>query len=273
MGLGTTKECVVPEPTGTSLKKILKMLWRPLGLECQRKWRAMAAQTYGISPTTIARKLLGRNMQPVGHPKVLSSQEEASIAETLGVVANWGFPLTRLDMRTVIAKYLEKQGERVAVFKNNIREPSERKTFTKREIFNMMQQQNQMNINEKLDFVEDYFINTDNFTEDDKKDIKKKFSRLKSEFKRRWSEASYKEDIFMGKTHAWLNTIAFDLPKPSRIVGRPSKTFHDSSESSKRRKTETLRKSNESQELLCAAQVELQVEGKRDASKILRPEL
>ncbi|KAJ8953873.1 hypothetical protein NQ314_007189 [Rhamnusium bicolor] len=70
--------------------------------------KKMAAQTYGISRATIARKLLGRNMQQVGHPKVLSSQEEASIAETLGVVANWGFPLTRLDVRTVIAKYLEK---------------------------------------------------------------------------------------------------------------------------------------------------------------------
>ncbi|KAJ8954924.1 hypothetical protein NQ314_006998 [Rhamnusium bicolor] len=80
----------------------------------------MAAQTYGISRTTIARKLLGINMQPVGHPKVLSSQEEASITGTFGVVANWGFPLTRLDVRTVIAKYLEKQRKTVAVFKNNI---------------------------------------------------------------------------------------------------------------------------------------------------------
>lgn len=82
--------------------------------------KKLAAQTYGVPRTTLTRKTLGKNLGPIGRPRVLSTEEEATIAETLGVVANWGFPLTRPDVKTVIAKYLDKQGKTVEVFKDNI---------------------------------------------------------------------------------------------------------------------------------------------------------
>ncbi|KAI4454589.1 hypothetical protein MML48_9g00016678 [Holotrichia oblita] len=69
---------------------------------------------------TLQRKLLGRNLNPVGHLRVLSDEEEAIIRNTLGIVANWGFPLTRYDVRMLIGKYIEKQGKTVKLLRNNI---------------------------------------------------------------------------------------------------------------------------------------------------------
>lgn len=81
--------------------------------------KKLAAVTYQVPRTTLIRKVLGKNSGAVGRPRVLSAEEEHNISDTLGVVANWGFPLTRLDVRTVIAKYLDKQGKTIKIFKNN----------------------------------------------------------------------------------------------------------------------------------------------------------
>lgn len=51
-------------------------------------------------------------------PTILSQQEQQVIADTLGHVANWGFPLTKVDVHTVVKKYLDKQGRVVSVFKD-----------------------------------------------------------------------------------------------------------------------------------------------------------
>ncbi|XP_050309049.1 uncharacterized protein LOC126745321 [Anthonomus grandis grandis] len=71
----------------------------------------------------------------------------------------------------------------------------------------------------------------------------------------------------------WLNGI-ISLPKPlsssSQRVGRPKTKFYDSSERAKRRKTETLRRDNDLEELTFATQVKLGNEGKRDASVVLK---
>lgn len=76
---------------------------------------------------------------------------------------------------------------------------------TKGEIF-MMQQQNEININEELDFVENFVINRDDLKKDNRNDMKKRFSRIKSKFGCRRSEGNYKVDVFIGNTLSWLNT-------------------------------------------------------------------
>lgn len=91
-----------------------------------------AALTYKIPRTTLVRKVVGKNPKPVGHPTVLSRQEEATISATLGTVANWGYPLTRADVRDVIKKYLDKQGKTVAVFHENTPGPDFLDSFIKR---------------------------------------------------------------------------------------------------------------------------------------------
>jgi len=57
--------------------------------------------------------------------------------------------------------------------------------------------------------------------------------------------------------------------KPSTSRGRPSKSFFDLSERSKRKKTEYLRKMTTSEVLICAAKNTLYSEGKRAAAQML----
>jgi hypothetical protein len=61
--------------------------------------------------------------------------------------------------------------------------------MTQRHLFNMMQQQNLPNMNEKLEFVESYLLTHDDYLEEERKEIKHNFSPLKSELKRRWITA------------------------------------------------------------------------------------
>lgn len=94
--------------------------------------RKLAAKTLKVERTTLGRRLLGAHSKSVGRPKVLSDQEEALISKTLGVVANWGFPLTKVDIRDVIKKFLDKQGKIVPLFKNNFPGPDFLQSFIKR---------------------------------------------------------------------------------------------------------------------------------------------
>lgn len=94
--------------------------------------KKLAAQTFGVERTTLSRRLAGAHTKAVGRPKVLSDEEEALISRTLGVVANWGFPLTKVDIRDVIKKFLDKQGKTVGVFNNNYPGPDFLDSFIKR---------------------------------------------------------------------------------------------------------------------------------------------
>ncbi|CAH1964377.1 unnamed protein product [Acanthoscelides obtectus] len=78
-----------------------------------------AAILFKIPRATLVNRCLGRHNRKCGHPTVLYQQEQQVIADTLGQVSNWDFPLTKLDIRTVFKKYLDKQGRVVSVFKDN----------------------------------------------------------------------------------------------------------------------------------------------------------
>lgn len=81
--------------------------------------KKLAAQTYGIPRMTLVYRCLGRHTKSVGHPTILSKEEEGVISRTLGVVADWGFPLTKPDIKAVIKKYLDKKGIVIPVLKDN----------------------------------------------------------------------------------------------------------------------------------------------------------
>lgn len=71
--------------------------------------------------------------------------------------------------------------------------------MTRKKIFDIMRQQNDLNINNKLEFAENFLLTSETYSEEEKKQIKHKFSHLKSEIKRRWVAAHKKEEIFVKK--------------------------------------------------------------------------
>lgn len=76
-----------------------------------------AAEKYKINRTTLLYKVRGSHENNPGHPTVLSKVEEELIAETLGTVSDWGFPMTKSDVRGVIEKFVNKQGRVVPQWK------------------------------------------------------------------------------------------------------------------------------------------------------------
>lgn len=78
-----------------------KKLWKQLEEVYEKK----AAKKFKAFWTLIG-KMLGQNSGPVGNPTVLKHyltnlSNEAALVETLDVVANWGFSLTRVDIQNV----------------------------------------------------------------------------------------------------------------------------------------------------------------------------
>lgn len=61
-----------------------------------------ASKVYKIPRLTLRNKCLERHQQPVGHPSVLSLNEQQVIINVLTQVAKWGFPLTKFDIRAMI---------------------------------------------------------------------------------------------------------------------------------------------------------------------------
>lgn len=109
------------------------------------------------------------------------------------------------------------------------------------------------------------------YHEDQISTIKQRFANFKSELKQRWLKAHKKEDVFRKYNDSWLQGT-FQLPVVTSETrrGRPCKVFDESSERSKRRKTEEIRSNVDGEVIVCAAQTELRKTGKRDASDVLR---
>lgn len=113
--------------------------------------------------------------------------------------------------------------------------------------------------------------------EDFEKCVKGKIEGFCSTVNKKWKESNRCMSTFLIKNEKWLQ-LEFNIPfiakneigcQPSTSRGRPSKSFFDLSERSKRRKTEYLRKTTTSEVLICAAKNTLHSEGKRAAAQIL----
>lgn len=133
-----------------------------------------------------------------------------------------------------------------------------------------MQEQDLPTFEKKLSYLDNYLLSLEDYSDNDLKSMKSKISHIKTEFRSRWKKAQKIETRFLQNNDEWLNkTLA--IPKVrEQSSGRPTKSFSESSERSKRRKTTDLRNDTDDEMLLYAAQSKLHASGKRDASKVLK---
>lgn len=102
------------------------------------------------------------------------------------------------------------------------------------------------------------------------KEVLKKLSYLKTEYKARYTKARRIEERFINNNLEWLEgSISF----PNKIVtkrGRPEMSFDDSSDRTKRLKTKELRDSTPVSVLTYATRMSLRSAGQVHASKLLK---
>lgn len=132
--------------------------------------------------------------------------------------------------------------------------------MTRRKLFTFARESEGVNITEKCKNLEGYILNFGPFSDEDEIKVKREIRRVKSETLSKWKKSHAIWDKFEKNNIGWLNGI-ISLPKPlsssSQRIGRPKTKFSDSSERTKRRKTETLRVDNDLEVLTFATQVKL----------------
>ncbi|CAH2013902.1 unnamed protein product [Acanthoscelides obtectus] len=143
------------------------------------------------------------------------------------------------------------------------------RVISRKRLYDKMQEPNLPNLEEKLNYLENELLTHGDYSQEQIRELKHKFSYIKSKFKRRWSKGKRQEDKFLKENADWLQGT-FQIPKSSHgRVGRPLKPFSELSEGSRRRKTEQLRNTVSKEALVHAAKVSLQSSGNRDASQVL----
>lgn len=66
------------------------------------------------------RKVKGTHTLNYGGQKILNDNEESMLCDCLLLCAQWGFPMSRKDLRLVVKSYLDKLGRTEKRFKNNL---------------------------------------------------------------------------------------------------------------------------------------------------------
>nr|XP_022901971.1 uncharacterized protein LOC111414763 [Onthophagus taurus] len=142
------------------------------------------------------------------------------------------------------------------------------KSMTRNELYVVMQPSQEPSFDRKLEFMEKKLL--ENYSGNDlmRKDAKQKLSIIKHQFKQRWLTARKIRNRFEKNNSDWL-TGSIWLPNAGIKPGRPQKEFLESSERSKRRKTEDIRLKNVD-ELTYATQMKLRETGKVDASRVVK---
>ncbi|KAF2899780.1 hypothetical protein ILUMI_06401 [Ignelater luminosus] len=79
-----------------------------------------AAEQYGIKKDTINRKMRKKHMGKVGHPSIFKEETENTTIRCIAMCADWGFPLTTLDIRLIVKSYMDQHGYTEPMFKNNL---------------------------------------------------------------------------------------------------------------------------------------------------------
>lgn len=79
-----------------------------------------ASVKFGIPRTTLNRKVKGTHTLNYGGQKILNDNEESMLCDCLLLCAQWGFPMSRKDLRLVVKSYLDKLGRIEKRFKNNL---------------------------------------------------------------------------------------------------------------------------------------------------------
>lgn len=98
-------------------------------IRCKRLSQREAAEQYGIPRSTIINKLKGVRSSVIGGPTVFTPHEEEAFKNHLLKLAEFGFPVSGIDLRYCVRNYLQKTGRVVPKFRNNLPGPDWVKSF------------------------------------------------------------------------------------------------------------------------------------------------
>lgn len=147
------------------------------------------------------------------------------------------------------------------------------KQFAKRELFDILNEFKGKKMEEKFSLFDERLLKLVNCPDSEKSKFVRALRCFKSDFKKKWIDASYKEERFVKTNEQWLTALV-ELPNWNKNftnkTGRPPKIFKHLSDRSKRRKTKELREQVPVEELTYAAGVSQRMSGNNDASKIIK---
>lgn len=89
-----------------------------------------AAKNYGVPLSTLSDRCSTRGGK-IGRPTVLSEEEEDMVVERIILMGDWGFPLTKVDLKKIIREYLVAT-DRVTRFTDNHPGPDFTRGFLRR---------------------------------------------------------------------------------------------------------------------------------------------
>lgn len=79
-----------------------------------------APAEFGISRSTLTRRLLTAQPNKPGRPPVLTMAEENVIVERIQLMCEWGFPMDGTDLRYLVNNFLDRKGVKEKRFKDNM---------------------------------------------------------------------------------------------------------------------------------------------------------
>ncbi|XP_030754175.1 jerky protein homolog-like [Sitophilus oryzae] len=79
-----------------------------------------ASQEYKIPFGTLNNKFHGRNVKMAGGQSIFSHAEEIAILNAVVKCADWGFPLSMLELRMFAKSFLDQSGRKIKCFQNNL---------------------------------------------------------------------------------------------------------------------------------------------------------
>ena len=83
--------------------------------------------------------------------------------------------------------------------------PSGVKIMTRRQFYNIMQRCDENDFKQKMDYAENCVLTYDNYSAEDKKNIKHKISHIKTEIKQRWIASHYNKKKFLKNNDTYSN--------------------------------------------------------------------
>lgn len=78
-----------------------------------------AAVRHCVPFSTLRDHAAHQSCKKYGGQAVLSTEEEHCLTTCLKICADWGFPISRRDLRSIVHNFLERRGRQVKVFKDN----------------------------------------------------------------------------------------------------------------------------------------------------------
>lgn len=113
--------------------------------------------------------------------------------------------------------------------------------MTRKHLYDIMKQYSENNFAKKLQFLQNDILSKSSFPDNKKKEFKHKFSYVQHQLKKRWLAAHKVESVFLKNNQNWLQGT-IEIPIRKDLVDRPPKSFDESSDNTKRRKTRTEKK-------------------------------